>query len=455
MGTTEDVEQDRLDELRLSGQVMGTLAGDPKAFAEAVDAFRAQDPQRFQAVLERLGLVDHCRVVCSYLCSKHCVFVCHTLAGRQEGRAELDVDEWRRFAELTRRITEDDTLLKRLVEVVDRVDEKEFQAVLDQLQAKSFAHQLCHWLCGVRCRLVCRVLCPPPPLVTAVGLVPSGQIAATGLAAGPSFPPGPTPVDVTSPGGVGDHPYGGTANLKGVFNTAGANRYRVEVAPVGGGAPFAVSTAITDYRFNPAWPGPGEPLYVYYTRAATGDWYDIAEMGLLGADYLTDWNTRSVADGGYDVRLVVRTAALTERVSPPVRVVVDNTRPSGPGPGGTPVMTIRQGDRELDCCETVTRDGGPIVVHVEGEDLHFSSLSVALYGGCSVSSGIFSATYDGDLADRGAPAPGIDIPWDPWAAGVDPCCYVIFFRIHDRTITSNSWSGGNAVAETWRSITIG
>ncbi len=177
-------------------------------------------------------------------------------------------------------------------------------------------------------------------------------------------------------------------------------------------------------------------------------------MGLLGADYLTDWNTRTVPDGEYDVRLVVRTASLAERVSPPVRVVVDNTRPSGPGPGGEPVMTIRQGDRELDCCETVTRDGGPIVVHVEGEDLHFSSLGVSLYGGCNASAGIYSATYDGDLTDRGAPAPGIDIPWDPWAAGVDPCCYVVFFRIYDRTITSNSWSGGNPVAETWRSITI-
>ncbi|MGJ7441063.1 hypothetical protein [Aquipuribacter sp. MA13-6] len=455
MGTTDDVGRDRFDELRLSGQVMGKLADDPKAFAEAVEAFRAQDAQRFQGVLERLGLLDHCRVVCSYLCSKHCVFVCHKLAGRQEGRAELDVDEWRRFAQLTQRLTEDESLLRRLVEVVDREDEKTFQAVLTELQAVSFAHQLCHWLCGVRCRLVCRVLCPPPPLVTAVGLIPSGQIASTGLAAGPSFPPGPTPADVKSPGGVGDHPYGGTANIKGVFNTTGAVEYKVDVTPVAGGAPFAVTTAVTDYRFNPAWPGPGEPLYVYYTRATTADWYSIAAMGLLGTDYLTDWDTRTVADGEYDVRVVVRTGSGAERVSPPVRVVVDNTRPNGPGPGGTPVMTIRQGDRELDCCETVTRDGGPIVVHVEGEDLHYSSLSVTLYGGCSVSSGIYSATYDGDLAERGAPAPGIDIPWDPWAEGVDPCCYVIFFRIRDRAVTSNSWSGGNVVAETWRSITIG
>ncbi len=269
MDVRDEAERDRFEELRLSGKVMGALAGEPEAFAEAVDAFRVQDPQRFQAVLERLGLLEHCRVVCSYLCSKHCVFVCHRLAGPQEGPAELDPEEWRRFAELTQRIAGDDDLLRRLVEVVDREDDKAFRRFLEELQARPFAHQLCHWLCRVRCRLVCRVMCPPPPLVTAVGLVPSGQIAVTGLAAGPSFPPGPTPADSKSPGGVGDHPYGGTANIKGVFNTSGATGYRVDVTPVGGGAPSSVTTAITDYRFNPAWPGPGEPLYVYYTRAAT------------------------------------------------------------------------------------------------------------------------------------------------------------------------------------------
>ena len=117
-------------------------------------------------------------------------------------------------------------------------------------------------------------------------------------------------------------------------------------------------------------------------------------------------------------------------------------------------MTIWQGDRELGCCETVEERGGPITVHIEGEDLNFSSLSVTLYGGCSYAQSIYSKTYDGDLTERGAPTPGVDISWDPWSLDIEKCCYVIFFRIHDRAVIGNHWSSGNTVAETWRSITI-
>jgi hypothetical protein len=226
--------------------------------------------------------------------------------------------------------------------------------------------------------------------------------------------------------------------------------YRVQYTPVVGGSPTAITTPVKDYRFNPSFP----PLYTFYTRVPTGDWYAIADMGLLGMDYLTDWATNAIPDGEYDLRLTVRTASLAERPSPPVRVVVDNTGPNGPGVGGRPIMTIRQGARDLDCCETVRRGDGPITIHIEGEDLNFSSLSVTAYGGCDVAVPIFAKTYDGNLADRGAPSPGIDIIWDPWAGGVSECCYVVFFRIYDRAILSNAWSGGNSPGETWRSITI-
>jgi hypothetical protein len=117
-------------------------------------------------------------------------------------------------------------------------------------------------------------------------------------------------------------------------------------------------------------------------------------------------------------------------------------------------MTISQGGKELGCCESVTRDGGPITIHIEGEDLHFSSLDVTLYGGCNVSSTIFSKTYNGNLNDHGAPAPGIDITWDPWKEGLEPCCYVIFFRIYDRAILNDYWNGGNTPGATWHSITV-
>lgn len=445
-------DEERIEELRQSAEVMAKAAEDEGTFTELVEAFRGLDASRFQDILGRLGLLEHCRIVCQYLCSKHVVYVCQLLAGEGGDSDKLSIEEWRAFAQLTARIASDDDLLRTLVNAVEDGDAKTFQALVAKLDASRFAHQLCHWVLVLRCGWVCRQMCPPPPLITHVGLIQTSQIAPNGYAAGPSSPPGPTSSDVKSPGGVGDHPYGGSTNVKGVFNTAGATEYKVEFTPAGGGAPTAITPAITDTRFNPLWPAPGEPLTVNYVRAPVGDWYTIAEMGLLGADYLTEWNTTVVADGEFDLQLTVR--SLAERSSPRVRVVVDNTSPSGPGPGGSPIMTIRQGDHELDCCETVEEKNGPLTIHVEGEDLNFSSMSVSLYGGCSFGLSIFSKTYDGDLADRGAPAPGIDIPWDPWALDIEKCCYVIFFRIYDRAIIGNAYSSGNPVAETWRSITI-
>jgi hypothetical protein len=212
-----DDSDDRFDELRRSGEVMGKLAGDEKAFLEAVEAFHARDAERFQGVLDRVGILDGCRLVCRFLCSKHCVFVCFRLAGELEGKADPDPREWLEFATFTRRLAEDEALLRELVRAVDEKDEKAYRALLDRLDAWRFAHQLCHWLCRIKCRRVCELLCPPPPLITAVAFIPTGQIPdsgpGAGLAAGPSFPPGPTPVDVKSPGGVGDHPFGGLVNI--------------------------------------------------------------------------------------------------------------------------------------------------------------------------------------------------------------------------------------------------
>ena len=65
---------------------------------------------------------------------------------------------------------------------------------------------------------------------------------------------------------------------------------------------------------------------------------------------------------------------------------------------------------------------------------------------------IFSKIYNGDRTDHGAP--GITVSWDPWADGVEPCCYVVFVRLYDRAIVNNVWNGGHTY-QNWRSITIG
>ena len=116
--------------------------------------------------------------------------------------------------------------------------------------------------------------------------------------------------------------------------------------------------------------------------------------------------------------------------------------------------------RDLGCCEKVEQGkGSKVVIKLQAWDLNFSSISVLLQGGCGASMGIvdtggnpLSKTYNGNTADQGYPAL-TEFIWDPWAAKVDPCCYLIYVRIWDRVIANNSWSGGHG-NENWHSITI-
>ena len=442
-----DTTDSLLDELRASGEAIGELASQPELFREAVEAFRADDPERFQDVLGRAQLLPRCHWICRWFCSKHCVFICIKLAGPIEP-SEIDVDEWRAFAEFTARLAKDSETLEKLLAIVAAEDTKAFQRYITTNKIQRFAHQLCHWLCAVRCRVACRRLCPPMPELIKVGYISVGHIDADGYAAGPSSPAAFTPPDNPA-AGVGDHPFCGSVHLNGLFNVAGATEYKVEFGPSPAGPWTAITTPLTDAHFTGVW--------TEYTRSASGDWYSIADMDLLseGKTYLTDWTTPAADENQlHYVRLVVRNAALTEFPSVAVPVRVDNRRPEGPvPPDARPRIEFTQGGEALGCCAEVVKDRGPIEILIEGTDANFSRLEVMAYGGCSGSIGIFGKTYNGDRNDVGAPAPGITVTWDPWADGVEPCCYVVFVRLYDRAVVNNFWSGGHSY-ENWRSITV-
>ena len=182
-------------------------------------------------------------------------------------------------------------------------------------------------------------------------------------------------------------------------------------------------------------------------------------MGLAGFDYLTDWYTPFDADRLYYLKLTVRDPALNEYGSPLVPMRVDNVEPTKPfiqlalqAPDGT--------RRMLGCCERVERgDGNLVVITLQAFDANFSQIAVELLGGCGASYAIIdtggtalSKTYNGNVADTGYPVPTTFL-WDPWAAGIGPCCYLIDVRISDRVIAGNYWSGGHA-SENWQSLTI-
>jgi hypothetical protein len=455
-------QEEKLAELQQTGEAIGKLAADEAAFTRTAEAFQAQNADTFQAELGKLGLLPYCRLICRWFCSKHCVFICFKLcrdAGK--GQDQVSIAEWREFAQVTASLAKDEALLKQFLDVVTREDAAAFAKLLAASKWERYCHQLCHFLCVVRCRLVCKLMCPPPPLITEVALIPTSQFTPAGpgigLASGPSFPPGPTQAD-NKLAGVGDHPIGGLANIKGVFVIAAPFQYKVEFATSTSGPWTPILTPVNDFKISPTFPF---PLFQYYTRVpdASG-WYNVAEMGLDGFDYLTDWQTPAAVNDQYYLKLTVRNAALTEFASPLVPVRVDNTAPT------KPIIKLQlqtpDGKRtDLPCCAAVEKGkGNLVIITLQASDANFSRITVTLEGGCGASYDIvdtlghsLSKTYNGNLADTGYPVP-TQFAWDPWKDDISPCCYIIDVRIWDRTVANDSWSGGFG-NENWHSITIG
>jgi hypothetical protein len=449
----------RLEELKETGRVIGKLAQDEAAFTRAAEAFRAQNAEAFQSELSKLELLGRCHLICRWFCSKHCIFICTRLCREpiQPVEPPAQVKEMREFAQVTARLTADEALLKAFLAAVDNVDEKAFNDLLAKNKWQRFCHQICHFLCVVRCRRVCELLCPPPPLITEVSFIPTSQIDASGFGAGPSFGSAATSPD-NKPAGVGDHPFGSSTNIRGVFDIASPFQYKVEFGPAPVGPWTPIKTAMQDFKFNPAFPPP--PIFLTYVRVPDiNGWYNVSEIGLAGFDNLTNWITTTVVDGLYYLRLTVRNSLLAEFMSPVVPVRIDNTAPTKPDI--TLQLQTPDGKRtKLGCCETVKQgNGNKVVITLQASDANFSHIDVSLLGGCGFGVGIvdvngvaLSKTYNGNTADTGYPAP-TEFVWDPWAAKIDPCCYLIYVTINDRAILNDAWSGGHSNVN-WQSITI-
>ena len=108
----------------------------------------------------------------------------------------------------------------------------------------------------------------------------------------------------------------------------------------------------------------------------------------------------------------------------------------------------------MPCCgDKVSKEGGPLEITVTGQDANFAALSITLRGGCNAAYPVFSKTYDGNILDTGAPPPGITFTYDPWAAGVEPCCYVLEVVVVDRAIVNNTVYAAHQISSV-QSITI-
>jgi hypothetical protein len=446
------------EEMHKTAEIMAVIARNENAFKALVEAHEREDAQTYQSELKRLGLLEHCERICFWICAKRCVAACEYLCPVPEPSKSIDIEEMRKFAQEFPKLSKNKEKLARLVEAYERKDAKAFQEELRKTELIQYCRQVCAWFCNVKCRKKCVNLCPPPPLITHVGLVPTTQFTAMGYANGPSSPPGPTP----SPnplGGVGDHPFGGLSNIRGLFNIANPTQYKVEYATSPSGSWTPIVAALQDFYIL-AFP----PYIHYYNRSPSAGWYNVADMGLgsQGKTYLTDWSTPS-GTGDYYLRLTVKNAMNVEFTSPIVKVQVDNENPKI----DQPELWLEKPDGAvvpLGCCGGIKKGDGIIQIRIRASDENFSRLKLVADGGCSGSIPIrdlntggakVSRTYNGNIADKGEPVTRT-VRWDPWAGPekVDPCCYLIILSIWDRVIHNNYWAGGHGPMQKWVSLQI-
>jgi hypothetical protein len=293
------------------------------------------------------------------------------------------------------------------------------------------------------------------------------QIDAQGYGNGPSLPP--FQVGPPNPAaGYGDHPFGASVWLKGIFNMPTATQYLVEVSSTGPGGPYnpILVPQVEGYNNIAVF-----PWQVPCTRMPSGGpdpgWFNVSEIcdsdggpNAFGEKTLLYWPT-SPPDGLYHLRLRVRDG-ITTRVSAPQEVQLDNT---GPFPLPKPTITLQlekpDGTRVPLKCGQVNKGEGLIVITIHAYDPNLSGVSVTARGnsGLSVpvvdtSSVPLSKTYNGNLAEQGYPMP-TEFLWDPWNdPAIVPCCYLVYVEVNDRAILNNSYSGGHYNAG-WEAIEIG
>lgn len=460
-------ETDPIRELTELAEAAEALARDPQAFEEAFEAYLKQDADRFSAVLERLGLANRCERICYFFCRKHCVAICRRFC-LQEADERPNPQEMMAFAQVLARLTQDEAGLRRLIAIFDAEDVEAWQRWVRENDFQRFCHQLCHFLCDVRCKLVCRDLCPPRPLITRVGSIPISRIGPNGLGNGPSIPPfhvgAPNP-----PAGYGDHPFGASVWLMGIFNFPTAAEYLVEASSTGPGGPYSpiLVTSVVGYNNVPFPPWTVE-VPRYPSTGADPGWFKVSEItdsdggpDAFGEKTLLYWPTGGLPDGLYHLRLRVRNGTTT-RVSGPQPVYLDN---SGPFPLPRPTISLQlqrpDGERVPLKCGQVKKGEGLIVVTIHAYDPHLASVSVTARGNSGLSVPVvditntaLSKTYNGNLAETGYPVP-TEFLWDPWSdPKIVPCCYLVYVEINDRAILNDHYSGGHYNAG-WEAIEIG
>jgi hypothetical protein len=177
------LQEDAVSRLAMQADAIGRLAQDSGGFAAVVAAFESKDPDAFRWVLDRLGSLPHCELICEWVRTKLCVLRCLEVCGVP--REKVPTPNLQQFARAVVQLTSNEKLLSRVVEAVSCGDAGDYRAAIAELKLNEFCYLLCHWVCSIVYHRVCEVVCTPQfvPLQDAVNDVrAAGKVVASVVA---------------------------------------------------------------------------------------------------------------------------------------------------------------------------------------------------------------------------------------------------------------------------------
>jgi hypothetical protein len=154
---------DSASRLMTQADIMGRLAKDAGAFAAVVAAFESKDPDAFRWVLDRLGFLPHCELICEWVRVKLGVLRCVDVCGIPEREAKTP--SLKQFAHAIVRLASNEALLRRVVDAVSCSDADAYRAAIGELKLEEFCYLICHWVWVTVYHPVCEVICVPKPVI--------------------------------------------------------------------------------------------------------------------------------------------------------------------------------------------------------------------------------------------------------------------------------------------------
>lgn len=152
---------DAIGRLSTQADSAGRLAQDAGGFAAVVAAFQSKDPDAFRWVLNRLGFLPDCELLCEWVRIKMGVLRCIEICG--DVPVTVQTPDLKQFAGAVVKLASNEALLRRIVGAVSCGDADDYRIALAELKLEQFCYLLCHWVWSIIYRRVCEVICLPGP----------------------------------------------------------------------------------------------------------------------------------------------------------------------------------------------------------------------------------------------------------------------------------------------------